>query len=415
MRIFQVYEHETIMVGDMRNGVSFDQKHFVNLSERLGKKDDSAFPFYSLVKYRQKDGIKFRQYVGAIQVDDLTIEILPKTDRGTGGQDWKSVLLFMLSKVHRLNISSETLAPQHLRNSTILDFIVLRFLNETETILHQGLIKTYREQSENLPSLKGRLLFSDQVSKNLVHKERFFVRHTVYDRSHVMNKILRQTLSLIADASSNTISRQRAAAFLDSFPELERINVDEQLFSRLSYDRKTQRYRDAMSLAELILFNNMPDLSSGRKDTFALLFDMNRLWEEFVYMTLRKHLSSQFSVNAQVKKRFWESKVIKPDIVLRELADKKRVFILDTKWKQPDGMYPADGDLHQMYVYYKYFGAEKVALLYPSTCITQPLLKGTFSDGSQTSCDLMFLPVPKWNGNGNRWQQEIANAVMAWL
>ena len=415
MRIFQVFEHDTIMVGDLRNGVSFEQNHFASLSERLGKKDDSVFPYYSLVKYRQKDGIKFRQYVGAIQVGDLTIEVLPKTDRGTGCQDWKSVLLFMLSKVHRLNISSETLAPQHLSRSTILDFFVNRFLYETETIFHQGLIKSYRDHSESHPSLKGKLLFSEQISKNLIHKERVYVRHTVYDRSHIMNRILRQTLSLIADSSSNTTSSQRAAAILDSFPELERIKVDEQLFSRLVYDRKTERYREAMSLSELILFNNMPDLSSGAKNTFAMLFDMNRLWEEFVYMTLRRHLTEHFSVNAQVKKRFWESKLIKPDIVLRELANKKRVFILDTKWKTPDRMYPTDSDLHQMYVYYKFFGAEKVALLYPSSDTTQPFLKGTFSDGSQTSCDLLFLPVPKWNGNGNRWQQEIANAVLNWL
>ena len=56
MRIFQVFEHDTIMVGDLRNGVSFEQNHFASLSERLGKKDDSVFPYYSLVKYRQKDG-----------------------------------------------------------------------------------------------------------------------------------------------------------------------------------------------------------------------------------------------------------------------------------------------------------------------------------------------------------------------
>ena len=75
--LFQVFEHETIMVGETRKGVKFDQKHFVCLSERLGKKDDSVFPFYSLVKYRHTDGIKFKQYVGAIQAKDLTIEILP--------------------------------------------------------------------------------------------------------------------------------------------------------------------------------------------------------------------------------------------------------------------------------------------------------------------------------------------------
>ena len=415
MSVFQVFEHETVLVGDVRNGVSFEQKHFMGLCERLGKKDDSSFPFYSIVKYRQKEGIKFRQYVGAIQVGNLTIEILPKTDRETVGQDWKSVLLFMLSRVHNLSISSESNTPQRLRSSTILDFFILRFLNETERIIHQGLIKTYRNQAENLKSLKGTLLFPEQISKNYVHKERFFVRHMVYDRSHTMNRILRMALSCIYDYTTNTAFRQRAAAYLASFPELDSIVVDEKLFSRLTYDRKTEGYKDAISLAELILFNNMPNLSSGRKDTFAMLFDMNRLWEEFVYLTLRKYLFGQYSVNAQVKKRFWENKIIKPDIVVRDLSDSKKVFILDTKWKRPDGYYPADVDLHQMYVYYRFFGALKVALLYPSSDTVKPILNGYFSDDSHASCDMIFLPVPKWNGNGKQWQQEIANTVKNWF
>ena len=93
-----------------------------------------------------------------------------------------------------------------------------------------------------------------------------------------------------------------------------------------------------------------------------------------------------------------------------------KLYILDTKWKQPDGMYPVDSDLHQLYVYFKYFGAEKVALLYPSTSsISHSVRKGTFYDGSNTSCDLMLLPVPKWNGSGKLWQLEIANMVKAWL
>lgn len=415
MKFFQVFEHETVIVGDTRNGVTFEQKHFEGLSDRLGKKDDSEFPFYSLVKYRKRDGIKFRQYVGAIRTGDLTIEILPKTDRDTGNQDWKSVLLFMLSKVLRLNVSSESFSPQHIRSSTVLDFIVIRYLNETETLLHQGLINTYINQEENLQAMKGRMLFSKQISKNNVHKEKFYVSHTVYDKSHIMNRILRQALSIIAKSTINPTLKQRAAAYIDSFPCFEKVSINEHLFSRLVFDRKTERYREAMSLAELIVLNNMPDLSIGRKDTFAMLFDMNRLWEEFVYMTLRKHLSEKYSVKAQVKKHFWENKVIIPDIVLRDLDNSNNVFVLDTKWKRPDTMNPADGDLHQMYAYSKFYGAKKAALLYPNPSLDHPVFKGTFADGSEASCDMVFLPMPRWNRNGKEWQQEIADTVNNWL
>ena len=418
MRIFQVYEHDTILVGDTRNGVSFDQSHFASLSERLGKKDDSEFPFYSLVKYRRTDGIRFKQYVGAIQAGDLTIEILPKADKESVDQDWKSILLFMLAKIFRLNIYSENDAPQKLRTSTILEFVLSRFLDEVEMLMHQGLVKTYRTHTENQTSLTGRLLFSKQLTKNLVHKERFFVQHDVYDRSHIMNRIIRQTLACIAESSSNVTIRQRASRYLVSFSDLPGVNVEEKLFIALKYDRKTQRYKDAMALSELILFNNMPNLSGGNKNTFAMLFDMNRLWEEFVYVTLRKYLKG-YTVTAQVRRKFWEKKCIKPDIVLHSVDDPQKMYVLDTKWKKPDRMIPADADLHQMYVYFRYFNACKVALLYPSAeksnGTSQPIYAGKFTDDLPGSCDLIYLPVPKWDADGKKWQQEIVDLIRSWL
>lgn len=419
MRVFQVYEHETILVGDTRNDVSFDQKHFVHLSERLGKKDDDVFPYYSLVKYRHIDGVKFKQYVGVLQVDDLTIEILPKADRGCADTDWKSVLLFMLCKVHRLNVTSESYSSQKLRSSTILDFFIIRFLNEVESILHQGLVKAYSAKSETVTALKGRLLFSEQIRKNLVHKERFSVKHTVYDRSHIMNRIIRQTLICISSSSINIFHRQRANKYLASFPELQGVKVEEKLFANLQYDRKTQRYKEVMSLCELLLFNNMPDLFYGHANTFAMLFDMNRLWEEFVYITLRKYLPKQLSVGSQVRKRFWQSKSIKPDIVIRDIATPDRIFVLDTKWKQPVGLNPSDADLHQMYVYYKYFNAYKVALIYPtgepSSSPLRAVYAGRFFDDVRGTCDLIYLPTPKFTANGIQWQQDIVKMITDWI
>lgn len=419
MGLIQVYEHETILVGETRNGVSFEQKHYVSLSERLGKKSDTVFPYYSLIKHHRQDGIRFKQYVGAIQADDLTIEILPKTDKGYEDQDWKSVLLYMLGKVHRLNITAESCAPQKLRTSTILDFVILRFLNEVESVVHQGLVKTYRYQSKNLTSLKGRLLFSKHLTKNLIHQERFYVQHVTYDNSHVMNCIIKQALSCVAESSANLALRQKACQFLTMFDEVPNIVIDEKLFSTLSFDRKTERYKEAISLSELIVFNNMPNLSSGKKNTFAMMFDMNRLWEEFIYRTLKTNLSGQYIVGAQVRKRFWEAKVIRPDIVIRDANDPERFFVLDTKWKQPKNMMPSDVDLHQMYVYYKYFNAEKVALLYPSSdsadISKQSIYVGSFIDQERGSCDLIYLPVPKWSVNTKEWQQTIVSTIVGWL
>ena len=121
------------------------------------------------------------------------------------------------------------------------------------------------------------------------------------------------------------------------------------------------------------------------------MFDMNKLWEEYVYVTLRKLLPG-YTIKAQARKKLWHSdgctKIIKPDILI-EKKDKV-VFVLDTKWKCPDRV-PSDGDLHQMFVYQQLFNAKKVALVYPSADNTYKQACGFFESGS--SCDMLYFPI----------------------
>ena len=147
MPTISIYEHQPIFVGESRkdvlhpnDDVIFEQKHYDALAERLGKKNEDAFPYYSLAKDRHRDGIRFKQYVGVIQAKDLTIEILPKTDEGDE-QYWKAILLFMLCQVYKLNIRSIDSSSQTLRKSSILDLFILRFLDEAERLIHAGLIR----------------------------------------------------------------------------------------------------------------------------------------------------------------------------------------------------------------------------------------------------------------------------------
>jgi len=70
------------------------------------------------------------------------------------------------------------------KHNSILDLYIELFISELETLIHCGLVKQYRKLDHQSPSLKGSLLFGQHLQKNVVHKERFFVRNTVYDVQH---------------------------------------------------------------------------------------------------------------------------------------------------------------------------------------------------------------------------------------
>jgi 5-methylcytosine-specific restriction enzyme subunit McrC len=123
----------------------------------------------------------------------------------------------------------------------------------------------------------------------------------------------------------------------------------------------------------MIILNYSPNLNTGNTNMLTLLFDMNMLWEEYIYRVLQKHKPNNFNVSFQNKKDFWAntkgSKTVRPDIVLtqEEIDGSEKRYIIDTKWKIRNSENPDDDDLKQMFVYNLYWKAEKSILLFPKT------------------------------------------------
>ena len=309
---------------------------------------------------------------------------------------WKKHLIKMLSTVFKLQAHAPTNAQQQLKNSSVLDVFLLRFLDEVERLLHVGLIKTYRKETDNRNSLKGKIAWSKHLTKNVVHQERFFVTYTTYDRNHIMNRVLYKTLKVIPYVTSNSYIANRANTLAFEFPELMDITATDQTFSSMCFDRKSDGYRNAMSIAKLILLNYVPDSQKPRNSMLALMFDMNKLWEEYVYVMLKRRFLNHV-VRAQVGKRFWEYKTIRPDIVVYDQFGKKPLLVVDTKWKCPTDDKPTDADLKQMFVYHLYWQVNNTVLLYPDIG-RQPYSGKFHSIFNQDrlfglTCHMMYFPI----------------------
>lgn len=405
MQTISVFEHQSLRVKEK----GLTPTHLEALERFLGNNDETTFPYYSLIH----NGVKFRQFVGVMCINDLTIEILPKTDRNNENNPdyWRERLLFMLSKVYKLDVKSLTEAKQKTRtNSPILDIFIKRFLDEVDNLLNRGLVKCYHKDDGNRKVLKGKLLIGGHVIRNFIHKERFYVRYTIYDYEHVMNSLLRQALDVAVMATNNVYLRDRARSAIFNFPELKEITVTPELFGKLAFDRKTEDYQMAIKLAKLLLLQTVPNRVGKGDRVLTLMFDMNKLWEEYVFISLRRHLKDDYSVRGQEVLRFWQQedgtyKTIRPDIVIRQKSRDEVIAILDTKWKCPDKG-PSDGDLHQMFVYSRMYESQKVGLLYPSTN-RETLIHANFLNQNNASCDMLFLRLEQLD--------QVSKLLESWL
>jgi len=354
----------------------------------VGEKGFNARQFAALVRYNDRHGcayfkvghnrLHFGSFVGVVQVGDLAIEILPKLENEASADKgkWQRALLQMLHQSGLLTVEAAPDADLRLRKSPLVDVYLDSFLAEVEHLAHAGLAKRYRLTEGNLYKLKGRIQFAQQMRRNLLHRERMFTAHQVYDRDNVFNRILKCAVAIVEHLAIRPSLVSRAAASLLWFEEVDNVRITAETFERLTYDRNTERYRRAIQLARLIILNYSPDLRGGREHVVAILFDMNKLFERFIFVQLRraepKFAARRLCISGQASKRFWSTKTIRPDVVavIQTGASTDRV-ILDTKWKVPKDGKPADDDLKQMYAYNIHLGGLRSVLVYPMAGVHQ--------------------------------------------
>ncbi len=402
MTSIQVFEHQTLRVGEQ----GFLQKHYHNLV----KYNDQHQQKYFTVGFNK---IKFANYVGVIKSGNVSIEILPKVGKEQNGRDeknlWQNVLIKMLQTCKLIKTHSDNKADLKLRPTRLLDVIYLSFLAEVLDILHKGKVKKYRNISSNIGSLKGRLMFPENIKHNLIHKQRFFTEHQSYDFNNIFNIALKKALEIISITAFSKSIVFESNRLLCDFETVEDKSLNEGDFVNIKYDRNTEKYRNAIELARLIIFNHQPDIMTGKNNVVALLFDMNMLFEEYVYRLLRRTASSnagEYEVLFQKGKQFWGTKCIRPDMRLIHKKTNSQ-FVIDTKWKVPKDNKPSDSDLKQMFVYNIHFGAKHSYLVYPyikqnaqSPIAFKPSVM--LPDEYTHSCQMLFLNIFDEDKNLNR-------------
>lgn len=347
-----VFEHERLYIGEQ----GFKQTHLDALL-KLNEYHEGNY-FEPIAK-----GVKFNQYVGVIQVDGLTIEINPKADKDDDDNKWKGVLLKMLQACGKLKAKSSGAANVKRQHLNLLEVYFELYLLEVEGLVRKGLIKQYRKQTKNTKALKGKLEFAGHARKNIVHKERFYTTHQVYDSNHFLHQVLNKALTIVAQFTNGSRLQDLANRVQLNFPEVDNKNITAKQLNKIQLNRKSTGYNNALELARLIILNYSPDISSGKEKMLSLLFNMNELWETYILKELEKAcIDTDIIVFGQESKSFWGNNSLRPDVVLRK---GEKTFIIDTKWKRPQKSSASVSDLRQMYTYCRFWDAEKAMLLYP--------------------------------------------------
>ena len=384
MTTISVFENGTLHVGRAGAGERSDGTITPAQFDALARFNDAHADRYFRLGHRR---LTFGSHVGYLQVGKLGIEVLPKLgrdgQRSEHTERWQALLLEMLRVSAGLPLHSPTDTLRHVGRPTLLELVALRFTGEIERLLHEGLSKGYRAVEANGSTFRGRLLGTTHIRANAARADRFYVRYATFDRDILINRILAAALDVLAGCALAPALKARLSACALTFPEMSVASIGAADCDRVTLGRSTARYRDALLLARLILEQKAPELRAGAHQVFALLFDMNALWERYVGWLFRRAVPRTCEVIEQESWPFWRARPgparrVRPDAILRERATGRNLLAIDAKWKVITNAAPADDDLKQMFVYNHLLGTSQSILVYPSVSAGWHQLDGQY-------------------------------------
>ena len=385
----------------MRGVVTIREHQKLENKSELTKQDAVDLEWVAMKVLKRKDGdLAASNFVGVVTTRrGLVLEILPKIDLGGEAdpedETTRQTFLRMLRSWRGLGEALPQSGIRAMPRFPMLDVFVRQFLINVSALARAGLARHYVPVEENLPYLRGRLLFREQLRQNLAAGARFVVAHDELSVNRPANRLIRSALASLAPGIRNEENRlllRRLRAAFENVPESANVKAD---WERHHVDRSMHLYAPVMQWVGLFLFNGGLTTFTGQHANISLLFPMEMVFENFVTHSFGCH-QRRYRVAAQhphQKLATIDGKGVfttKPDIALR---DRKRVrFILDAKWKDvdassEDGKHGIDqDDMYQMYAYGKSYGCQAVALVYPRTGRFASELRYRFFDDLPLVC-----------------------------
>jgi 5-methylcytosine-specific restriction enzyme subunit McrC len=314
-----------------------------------------------------------QNFVGVINLGRDQVEILPKIE--TEISQVRHNLAKMISSVLDLQLYDDDSTKVGKHNDSILEILIRLFCQKLWQCLRKGMVRRYESRCENLSVLRGRLYIAGQVRHNLARLDRLVCEFDEFSENNSLNQALKAALRVLSNLAKTQANQRNIAELIFCFQDVNDVQPDAINWELASTNRLSSSYKPVLALARLFIEGKSPDVVSGSGDGFALLFDMNQLFESYVGAVAKRIFSGQeLTISLQGPKRHLAQHAngtpvfeLKPDIVAtngREIA-----FVIDTKWKRLKEKAYREGvtstDVYQMFAYSTQYIAPSVLLLYP--------------------------------------------------
>lgn len=287
-----IKEYDHLIHRGQGNCISKDA--FDELTQLINESPEHDDNDYGNIFWQRGEKLQARHFVGVIKTQDGTqIEILPKItvtdDKNKENAELKKILLKMLREVGELPYKSGQNANQETGDFPLLEIFIRDFLACVDMIVKRGIRSDYTRQEDNLPFMKGKLLINKQIKYNTVRRERFYVEFDSFEANRPENRLIKSSLQKILKITQAYNNQRLARELLFVFDEVPYSMDYYQDFQKCSKDRGMHYYQDSLDWCRLILKDESPLPTAGKKTFRSFLFPMPQLFERYVEVKLRQN------------------------------------------------------------------------------------------------------------------------------
>lgn len=330
-----------------------------NLDEKIISKED-AVALQSIIMGGEpifKWGYRClvaQHWVGTISLPGFTIEILPKLYGYIPEEMLREILTRMILVSHAGSAVKKLPGTTTIKANSLIDILIDIFLDSIEKYLSKGLQCSYQKINKNIRKIKGRILFNKQFTANVLKPTMFWCRYSKFTADNEMNRFFRCCLKKMNTSTGDLQNKHRIKYLLNYFFNITDISKEQALNEKIEFNSVNSHAQRPYFYGRLFLENMFGTLNAGNIAINSMLFDMNKVYEMFVYKIARlsygKHVIYQASGNYLIQRKSDNKKFInmRPDITI--MNDDGTYTLIDTKWKIPK-KFSAESDMYQMNAY----------------------------------------------------------------
>lgn len=332
-----------------------------------------------------------QNYVGIIKYKNCQFQILPKLLKRKADEDHCILknLIYMLSYTKTLEIRDKDIAQMAKSQNPFLEVLIKNYADSLFEALKKQISKNYIKEEDNLNFLKGKLLFKEHLNINIVNKARFYCTFDEFTDNNTLNQVFRYVTDCLYLITSSHSTKKTLKHINNLLIDVDLKTIRSCDISNLKLNRTQLIFEKPFQLAKLFIDNSSIDLKQRNFKTISIIFDMNKLFEEYIFELIKKNKekftlrgNKLLKIQAQRRKKLFKKsknlldsgreitshfKNTYSDILLE--FENNQFLIIDTKYKLKSGIRNDldNQDIYQMLAYktINYDKKPEIILMYP--------------------------------------------------